>query len=212
MITLTDYKWLAREVKAPQTDSEGEAKLLQILNALDQSTCSDAEKEACARTAFNKLEQQQANPKLDLFKHLNEPEQMFSGWKSGNVYQKAMQQVLQNDHAKYMMCGLSIVMSGTICIYFMRAVLSGSYLVNFSIDALIASVMAVFLAINLRNKYRIFRRYRLANQDRILDILSFAICILLKFWIPAMFDLSVAVLFITYLIEKKRLEKQQAGL
>ena len=202
MISLAAYKWLGKDVVLP--DGADDEQLSLMLSTLDREVMPAYQKETHARHYINQLT---ADKPVKSGKTPAEIRKYFRSCTSGNAYQKCLQQVLQSDHTKYMMCGLTIIMAGTICIYFLRAVITGSFVINFNIDAIIASVAAAFLMINSNKKYAVLNRYGRNGYYASMDAISFLLCILLKFAIPAMFDCSVIVLFIAYMIEKKQFEK-----
>lgn len=50
---------------------------------------------------------------------------------------------IREDKAKIMMSSLTIIMTGTLVVYFFYAVLNSKFLVNFSIDALVLSLIHI---------------------------------------------------------------------
>lgn len=208
MISLKKYqKWLNSSVAAEANDLVSEDEVIRVLDTLNDGTLPDYQKDALAQYYLESIKDSGRYKNLNIAEDSSPLNKRFKSWMSGNAYQKMQKQIIQNDHTKYMMCGLTIIMAGTICIYFLYAVISQNFLIAFSADALIASIAFVFLLINMRKKMQIIRRYGKVSDYLLMDIIAFIICILLKFILPPMFDCSVIVLFAAYMIEKKRFEK-----
>ena len=66
---------------------------------------------------------------------------------------------MSEDKAKISLTGLTIIMMGTLFIYFLWAVINSKFLVNFSIDALVGVIALVILIRNLKIKYRKIKKY-----------------------------------------------------
>jgi hypothetical protein len=209
MISLQKYKaWFSGKKEIDEQSAE--AEIIGVFDAIDRSHFSAYQKDALASYYLDSIPQADHVKRLKLEKMKDAPEQMLSSWMAHNAYQKHLQQVQQDDHTKFMMSGLTVIMSGTLCIYFVYAVCSQKFLLNFSLDALIGSIAFAFLIINIRKKLQIAKRYSSGRELILLEGISFLICALLKMVIPSMFDLSVVILFIAYMTEKKKLEKMIA--
>ena len=98
---------------------------------------------------------------------------------------------IENDKIKFMMTGTTIIMTGTIFIYFLWAVINNRFLVNFSVDALVGTVALVFLAKNMVVKYRMIEKYTKASYYKIFDVVSLLLCLLVKIVLKIPFDFSL---------------------
>ena len=114
---------------------------------------------------------------------------------------------IENDKIKFMMTGTTIIMTGTIFIYFLWAVINNRFLVNFSVDALVGTVALVFLAKNMVVKYRMIEKYTKASYYKIFDVVSLLLCLLVKIVLKIPFDFSLIILLLSYYISKKRFNK-----
>ena len=82
---------------------------------------------------------------------------------------------MAEDKAKVSLTGLTIIMMGTLFIYFLWAVINSKFLVNFSIDSLVGVVAFVILVRNLKLKYDVIKKYTSEKQFMILDFVAFVL-------------------------------------
>lgn len=197
MIDFKDYHFLSKDELYTSITAEKEKDVVQVLDEIKKSSYKDFQKESLTKYAIQ-------NPSV---KKSDTSNKLFSSWMRSNAYKKVEEQVKSNDSTKFMMSSLVMIMTGTICIYFLSAIIRNSYVINFSVDAIFASIAIAVLVIQVRKKYQVLRRYVNQKDYLLMDILSFAICVLLKFMIPPMFDLSVLILFGSYYIQKRKFSK-----
>ena len=95
---------------------------------------------------------------------------------------------MSEDKSKISLTGLTIIMMGTLFIYFLWAVINNKFLVNFSIDALVGVVALVILVRNLKIKYDTIKKYTSEKQFMILDVIAFTLCFLIKVVVKIPFD------------------------
>ena len=114
---------------------------------------------------------------------------------------------MSEDKAKISLTGLTIIMMGTLFIYFLWAVINSKFLVNFSIDALVGVVALVNLIRNLKIKYSIIKKYTSEKQFMILDLVAFALCLLIKVVVQIPFDFSLIILLISHYATKQIFNK-----
>ena len=117
------------------------------------------------------------------------------------------QKEMSEDKAKISLTGLTIIMMGTLFIYFLWAVINSKFLVNFSIDALVGVVALVILIRNLKIKYSIIKKYTSEKQFMILDLVAFALCLLIKVVVQIPFDFSLIILLISHYATKQIFNK-----
>lgn len=113
----------------------------------------------------------------------------------------------EKDKEKIVMSGLSIVMFGTLFIYFLWSVINNKFLVNFSIDALVGVVSFVLLVRNFKIKYEVVKRYTESNIFSIIDLVGFSICMVIKMMSKLPFDFSLPILLIAYYFTKRQFQK-----
>lgn len=114
---------------------------------------------------------------------------------------------IAEDKSKISLTGLTIIMMGTLFIYFLWAVINSKFLVNFSIDALVGVVAIVILIRNLKVKYSIIKKYTSEKQFMILDLVAFTLCFLIKVVVKIPFDFSLIILLISHYATKQIFNK-----
>ena len=114
---------------------------------------------------------------------------------------------MAEDKAKVSLTGLTIIMMGTLFIYFLWAVINSKFLVNFSIDALVGVVAFVILVRNLKLKYDVIKKYTSEKQFMILDLVAFVLCFLIKVVVKIPFDFSLIILLLSHYATKQIFNK-----
>ena len=114
---------------------------------------------------------------------------------------------MSEDKSKISLTGLTIIMMGTLFIYFLWAVINSKFLVNFSIDALVGVVTLVILIRNLKVKYSVIKKYTSEKQFMILDLVAFVLCFLIKVVVKIPFDFSLIILLISHYATKQIFNK-----
>lgn len=114
---------------------------------------------------------------------------------------------MSEDKSKISLTGLTIIMMGTLFIYFLWAVINSKFLVNFSIDALVGVVALVILIRNLKVKYSVIKKYTSEKQFMILDLVAFVLCFLIKVVVKIPFDFSLIILLILHYATKQIFNK-----
>ena len=111
---------------------------------------------------------------------------------------------MSEDKSKISLTGLTIIMMGTLFIYFLWAVINSKFLVNFSIDALVGVVALVILIRNLKVKYSVIKKY---TSEKQFMILAFVLCFLIKVVVKIPFDFSLIILLISHYATKRIFNK-----
>ena len=114
---------------------------------------------------------------------------------------------MAEDKAKVSLTGLTIIMMGTLFIYFLWAVINSKFLVNFSIDSLVGVVAFVILVRNLKLKYDVIKKYTSEKQFMILDLVAFVLCFLIKVVVQIPFDFSLIILLLSHYATKQIFNK-----
>lgn len=114
---------------------------------------------------------------------------------------------MSEDKSKISLTGLTVIMMGTLFIYFLWAVINNKFLVNFSIDALVGVVALVILVRNLKIKYDTIKKYTSEKQFMILDVIAFTLCFLIKVVVKIPFDFSLIILLISHYATKQIFNK-----
>lgn len=105
------------------------------------------------------------------------------------------------------MYGISIVISGTLFVYFLAAIFHRNFLINFSVDAIVGALALAILLNNGINKHKMLKSYTNKAYFKMMDILSLALSILLKLFWNIPFDFTLVILFLAYILSKKEFEK-----
>ena len=114
---------------------------------------------------------------------------------------------MSEDKSKISLTGLTIIMMGTLFIYFLWAVINSKFLVNFSVDSLVGVVAFVILVRNLKLKYDIIKKYTSEKQFMILDFVAFVLCFLIKVVVQIPFDFSLIILLLSHYATKQIFNK-----
>lgn len=114
---------------------------------------------------------------------------------------------MAEDKAKVSLTGLTIIMMGTLFIYFLWAVINSKFLVNFSVDSLVGVVAFVILVRNLKLKYDVIKKYTSEKQFMILDFVAFVLCFLIKVVVQIPFDFSLIILLLSHYATKQIFNK-----
>ena len=141
-----------------------------IVQRIEKSDLIDAKKELMIEIVQNKKED-------DFDKKIDRLYRQFS---KSSSFKKHAEKMVCRDDEKLKICNMMLVMSVTLTLFFLKAVLFSSYVVNFSVDAIVGCLAFVFSFINVRTKYRTLKRYNLVRDFIYLDGLSLLLCILFK--------------------------------
>ena len=114
---------------------------------------------------------------------------------------------MSEDKSKISLTGLTIIMMGTLFIYFLWAVINSKFLVNFSVDSLVGVVAFVILVRNLKLKYDVIKKYTSEKQFMILDFVAFVLCFLIKVVVQIPFDFSLIILLLSHYATKQIFNK-----
>lgn len=124
-----------------------------------------------------------------------------------NEFKKIKEEKKASIQTQYVLCSLMIMMTGTMLIYFVNAIFRESYVINFSIDAIVGSVALVLFIRNEWLKYRITKACLNKKDYMLYDLLTLIFCILLKFFIYH-FDVSLIIFIASYYFSKRRWTKE----
>ena len=130
-----------------------------VVQRIEKSDLIDAKKELMIEILQNKKED-------DFDKKIDRLYRQFS---KSSSFKKHAEKMVCRDDEKLKICNMMLVMSVTLTLFFLKAVLFSSYVVNFSVDAIVGCLAFVFSFINVRTKYRTLRRYNLVRDFIYLD-------------------------------------------
>ena len=164
-----------------------------IVQRIEKSDLIDAKKELMIEIVQNKKED-------DFDKKTDRLYRQFS---KSSSFKKHAEKMVCRDDEKLKICNMMLVMSVTLTLFFFS-----SYVVNFSVDAIVGCLAFVFSFINVRTKYRTLKRYNLVRDFIYLDGLSLLLCILFKMFFPVQVDFSLIILLVDYYLCKKRFKEK----
>lgn len=207
MIDYTKYKWLDAQASLPEEASEKEKEAKRLLDTLDKKDFLPGKKNILANYYFDQCAKFAQEGRLGQIKLDSNPNRDFRSWAKSQSFKKLAEQILQNEKGKFIMSGIVIVMTGTLVLFFLMAVLTENFLINIWVDAIVGALAIVFLYRNMKIKYRIIKKYTSPKDYMYLDVSSFVLCVLVKIMMPGFLDFSLVILFIAHFISKKKFEK-----
>lgn len=100
-------------------------------------------------------------------------------------------------------------MCGYIVLLFIKELLTNNYLVSFSIDVLVA-IIAFYIALhNLISQYRSIKQHQLSIRSFTFQIFGIIVGLfIIIMTLKSPFDISFAILVISFLTSKKMFEKE----
>lgn len=113
------------------------------------------------------------------------------------------------DLEKYTISGLWQTMCGYIVLLFVKELMTGHYLIHFSVDILV-TIIAFYITIHhLINQYQLIKQYHIPLKPFIFQVFGFLtglLVVILTYKSP--FDISFLILVITFITNKKIFEKE----
>lgn len=208
MIDLKQYSWLNPHHPMPDAGDE-ERQFIDILKVIEKKESNPALRNIYANYYLEQVEKAKEDGlewKLD--KNLGKE---VRSWAKSQSFKKMKENLLKEDKAKFQLSGIVIVVTGTLILFFLRAILAQEFVVNFSVDAIVGAIALVFFYRNMRIKVRLLKSYEQLKDYIYMDVASFVMCILLKMWLPVMFDVSLVILVISYYVQRRKFEKYLKG-
>ncbi len=135
------------------------------------------------------------------------PEKLLAKKKSAS-FLESVSKLCKEDMTIFRMSGMISMICASLVCMFIKAMLSTNYLVNFSVDALIATAALVLLLLDLTSQLRTVGFYGPIRDFVVLDVLALVLWFLLTYLFPA-FDTSLILFLIAYYFEKKRFSEMQ---
>lgn len=122
-------------------------------------------------------------------------------------FQAFVKEQIQEARGRFQISGMVSVMAAVILIYFGTSVLREEYVINFSVDAILASIAFAFLLVNLRSMLNAAALAGCRRECIIMDLCAFGLCLLAKTVLPAAFDGSLFILIAVYFLERYRFDQ-----
>lgn len=203
MIDLKNYTWLTPHFPLPEGGEE-ERQCKDILKIIEKKESNMAIRNLYANYYLD--QHQKAKEEGRTLQFDGNLGKELRSWGKTQSFKKFKEAFLKEDKAKFQLCGISIVVTGTLILFFLRAILAQEFVVNFSVDAIVGAIALVFFYRNMKMKIRLVKSYTPIKDYIYLDVASFVMCILLKMWLPPTFDISIIVLVIAYYVQRRKFE------
>lgn len=127
--------------------------------------------------------------------------------KSSSVFKESLEKTIREDTGVFEISGMISIVCGTLVCMFIRALLLDNYLINFSVDSLIAAIALAFLILNLMAQFKVVGFYGSTLENAALDVLGIGLWFGLLLLMPGI-DTSLMVFVVTYFIEKRKFKAQ----
>lgn len=127
--------------------------------------------------------------------------------KNSVAFKESVEKTIKEDKGLFEISGLISIICATLVCMFLRACFLSQYVVNFSVDSLIAAVAFAGLILNLHSQWKTIRFYGSLRDYLLLDLLGLALWVGLLLIFPR-FDTSLVIFVLCYFIEKKKFKVQ----
>ena len=110
---------------------------------------------------------------------------------------------------KWSIAGLFETMCGYIVLLFVKEFITQHYLINFSIDILVAIIAFYITLHNTRNQYRYIQMMKMTNKPLMIVIMGY-VCglVIAVFSAKSPFDISFLILVIAYIVSKRLFDQE----
>lgn len=191
-------------------DAEYTEAFFDFRDALFRESLNDEQVNIIANIAIEQLREGMAKkkkPSLIISKEKNY-RTAIAKMSKGQLFQKMKEKIAQQNYEKLTISGIWLVFTVCILLLFFKNLLTGHYLINFSID-LIAAALAIVLAVrNYQIRWRIIKQDERKTIFLSIDIITLVLCLLVKILVRGNFDISYLLLVIAYFVTKKIYRKK----
>ncbi|WP_075876292.1 hypothetical protein [Merdibacter massiliensis] len=125
----------------------------------------------------------------------------------GAMFQQMKEKLKQQDYEKLTISGIWLVFSVCLLLLFFKNLITETYLINFSIDLIAAAVAAVLAVRNYQVRWHIIKQSEKKSFYLGMDIITLALCVVVKVFAQGNFDVSYLLLVISYFVSKQRYRK-----
>ena len=110
---------------------------------------------------------------------------------------------------KWSIAGLFETMCGYIVLLFVKEFINQHYLINFSIDILVAIIAFYITLHNTRNQYRYIQMMKMTNKPLMIVIMGYVCGVVIAvFSAKSPFDISFMILVIAYIVSKRLFDQE----
>lgn len=177
-----------------------------VLEAIDRKEWSKGKKDLYAQYY---LEQRAKYTEEERMKEFRLDQGNLKSWRRQSAFKRFATEYEHRELDKYRISFMITTICMTLVLFFAKAVWEGEYFINFSVDAIVGVVALVVAVSQYRIKYSVISRFAGIRDYLLMDVLSIAVCLLLKTWLPANLDFSLFVLLLNYFLQKKRFEEAE---
>lgn len=125
----------------------------------------------------------------------------------GAMFQQMKEKLKQQDYEKLTISGIWLVFSVCLLLLFFKNLITETYLINFSIDLIAAAVAAVLAVRNYQVRWHIIKQSEKKSFYLGMDIITLALCVVVKVFAQGNFDVSYLLLVISYFVSKQGYRK-----
>lgn len=118
-----------------------------------------------------------------------------------------MRKIRDHDYEKYSIANLWGVFTTLMVLLFFKSWLTNHYLINYSLDILIAIVAFIFSVRSFITKYRLIDKYHFTKGFFYLDVGIVLVCFIIKFFVKSNVDITFLLLVATYFISQRGMKK-----
>lgn len=126
----------------------------------------------------------------------------------GQQFQQMKEKLKRQSYEKMTISGIWIVFSVCILLFFFKNLLTGTYLIDFSVDLIAAAIATVLAVKNYQVRWQIIKHSENKTLYLSVDAVTFALCIVVKLLAKGNFDVSYLLLVIAYFVTKQRYRKE----
>ena len=179
-----------------------------VLAAIDRREWSRGKKDLYAQYYLSQRAQSVAAERMKEFR-LDSAN--IKSWRKQSAFKKFVPEYVKQEMDKFRISGMITTICMTLVLFFAKAVWEGEYFINFSVDAIVGVIALILAVSQYRIKYSVITRFAKPRDYILMDVLSLALCLLLKMWLPPNLDFSLFVLLLNYFLQKKRFEETEAA-
>lgn len=188
-------KKLTPEYKEFFNDILNKISNMNSLTDLEKSSAVNYALEQCLNAIKDGKTLKEAFPDADYVKKITKK----------SVLQSMKKKLCQQDYEKVIISSIWIVFTLSMVLFFLNNLVTGKYLINYWLDALIGCVAGAIAFQNYRIKHRIIKRYNFRSIYKYIDIVTVLACVFIKIISKSNFDITYLLLVISFFVTKKNI-------
>lgn len=118
-----------------------------------------------------------------------------------------MRKIRDRDYEKYTVSNLWGVFTTLMVLLFFKSWLTNQYLINYSLDILIAIVAFILTIRTFITKYRLIEKYHFTKGFFYFNVVVVLVCFVIKFFVKSNLDITFLLLVATYFITQRGMKK-----